>query len=569
MYKLKRKIISLFISLVMLINIPFTGYCNVYAASSVAIDSSLVGGLPLSSLVKYIAIALGIVVGGTTAELNAGSDLVDKELDKIANDLKKGLIDTNDPWVGKLYFKNPDTGKNEKPNKDNKDKWNKNNLFVKVAKLAGVAGVTSGLFTSSGLINHITDDLNNSNAFVMPQQLYPSNEILQISNIANKPWTFENVKNNLNNKNAEYKYDYMNKAILNEYPELKNHDLFYSGSWSVTDLVVSNWTSVLTTINILVPNEKPVYISNGFRNKDYYTVKIRTSNGVTYPCIDQNPIKSIRFYDSDYNEIPYKLYSQCWYGNQNSYMGQSDIYENMSFNFYYGARNQYFVGYGFYNSSNYYGFTDNKYDSKNGTPFNQYKEWVKTDAPVEMPNEKPEELANIGGITEQFTSITTKNDEFPNHEVVTQNTVQTNTDIPDLVWDKLIINIGEEEKPPETETQPSTKPDEPKPTETQPSTEPAPSNDYLQKFVLPDSIKEKFPFCVPFDVAKCLKLFSVTSREAPKWEGVIKYGINGENEYKVSIDLKDFEPIAKIVRPLEFIVFLVGLIIITRDLIKG
>ena len=106
---------------------------------------------------------------------------------------------------------------------------------------------------------------------------------------------------------------------------------------------------------------------------------------------------------------------------------------------------------------------------------------------------------------------------------------------------------------------------DPEPTP-EPAPEPVPDNEYLGNFLLPEFITTKFPFCIPFDVARCLRLFSTSDREAPRWECDLGYG---SSTYHVVIDLSMFNDIASFIRPLEYLVFLVGLAIGTRSLIRG
>lgn len=117
---------------------------------------------------------------------------------------------------------------------------------------------------------------------------------------------------------------------------------------------------------------------------------------------------------------------------------------------------------------------------------------------------------------------------------------------------------------PEPEPNPNPDPD-PDP-EPQPVPEPVPDNEYLGNFLLPESITTKFPFCIPFDVARCLRLFSTSAREAPRWECDLGYG---SSSYHVVIDLSVFNDVADFIRPLEYILFLVGLAVGTRALIRG
>lgn len=84
--------------------------------------------------------------------------------------------------------------------------------------------------------------------------------------------------------------------------------------------------------------------------------------------------------------------------------------------------------------------------------------------------------------------------------------------------------------------------------------------------ILPTEITKKFPFCIPFDIADCLRLFQTDEREAPHYEYTLKYS---DQANTIVIDLSQFDDIAKLVRSLEFIGFLVGLAFATRYLIRG
>lgn len=119
---------------------------------------------------------------------------------------------------------------------------------------------------------------------------------------------------------------------------------------------------------------------------------------------------------------------------------------------------------------------------------------------------------------------------------------------------------------PEPEPEPNPNPDPDPEPEPQPVPEPVPDNEYLGNFLLPESITTKFPFCIPFDVARCLRLFSTSAREAPRWECNLGYG---SSTYHVVIDLSVFNDVADFIRPLEYILFLVGLAVGTRALIRG
>ncbi len=80
-------------------------------------------------------------------------------------------------------------------------------------------------------------------------------------------------------------------------------------------------------------------------------------------------------------------------------------------------------------------------------------------------------------------------------------------------------------------------------------------------------LKHLFPFCIPFDLVDCFKLFNaepVTPRvEFPVHFGIINY------DHTFVIDLKDFDKVAVVCRSTFLIIYMTGLILATRALIKG
>ena len=114
----------------------------------------------------------------------------------------------------------------------------------------------------------------------------------------------------------------------------------------------------------------------------------------------------------------------------------------------------------------------------------------------------------------------------------------------------------------------------------EPNPDPNPDPDKPDKPVNPDNpdiptnndtfladLKHLFPFCIPFDLVECFKLFNakpVTPRvEIPIHFGVINY------DHTFVIDLKDFNGVATVCRSTFLIIYMTGLILATRALIKG
>ena len=80
------------------------------------------------------------------------------------------------------------------------------------------------------------------------------------------------------------------------------------------------------------------------------------------------------------------------------------------------------------------------------------------------------------------------------------------------------------------------------------------------------SFCEKFPFCVPFDLIHIFSIFSA-EKETPVFE-LVYPTLNGET-IPFTIDLTPFDPVAAVVRTMNMILFIVSLIVLTRNIIKG
>ncbi len=76
-----------------------------------------------------------------------------------------------------------------------------------------------------------------------------------------------------------------------------------------------------------------------------------------------------------------------------------------------------------------------------------------------------------------------------------------------------------------------------------------------------------FPFCIPFDLIDCIRLFNAEP-VTPKVELPIHFPIVNV-DYTFTIDLKDFDGVAKICRSMFMILFIIGLVLATRPLIRG
>lgn len=131
-----------------------------------------------------------------------------------------------------------------------------------------------------------------------------------------------------------------------------------------------------------------------------------------------------------------------------------------------------------------------------------------------------------------------------------------------------ITNVKEMPKPdpsPDPDPSPNPSPDP------DPSPEPDPDAPATDEEVAPYTadLTTIFPFCIPFDLIRAFKVLSVQG-EAPV------YNIPLKIDYKYvhineawSIDMSDFSSVIQILRVMETLGFIVGLILVTRKLIRG
>lgn len=77
----------------------------------------------------------------------------------------------------------------------------------------------------------------------------------------------------------------------------------------------------------------------------------------------------------------------------------------------------------------------------------------------------------------------------------------------------------------------------------------------------------KFPFCVPFDLIALVGALNATPQD-PKWQ--IPFHIESLSiDESIELDLTKFEPVTNVLRVVTTIAFLLGLIMVTRKMIKG
>lgn len=83
-------------------------------------------------------------------------------------------------------------------------------------------------------------------------------------------------------------------------------------------------------------------------------------------------------------------------------------------------------------------------------------------------------------------------------------------------------------------------------------------------------LEKMFPFCLPFDLIDFIKVLDAPA-EAPRFTIPFKYPTrSGTATYDIVIDLSSFNSVAELLRDMECLAFIVGLIMITRSrMIRG
>ena len=148
--------------------------------------------------------------------------------------------------------------------------------------------------------------------------------------------------------------------------------------------------------------------------------------------------------------------------------------------------------------------------------------------------------------------------QSPETALVDLNKVQTQLANGDMTLEEYLDKV--------TFKDPSTE-DPSDPTDsTEPSTDTETWNPPQDPGMFTLDLKDIFPFCIPFDLYAFLSCLNAAP-VAPviSWE----LALPGGGSYPIEIDLSPFNSVAQLLRRLQLLLFIVGLAIKTRDLIKG
>lgn len=159
----------------------------------------------------------------------------------------------------------------------------------------------------------------------------------------------------------------------------------------------------------------------------------------------------------------------------------------------------------------------------------------------------------------------------PGYDPVTDPSVDPALDpicYPDTIPTPVIDPTADVVLQPAKDPTPSPNPDPSPSTSPKPTMQPTPSpGEGIDNTKPVVDLSKFFPFCIPFDLIHLVQALDADP-VAPKWSLKLEPP-QFPVEWEVTLDLSQFESLAKIFRTGETLLFVVGLILITRGIIKG
>lgn len=158
----------------------------------------------------------------------------------------------------------------------------------------------------------------------------------------------------------------------------------------------------------------------------------------------------------------------------------------------------------------------------------------------------------------------------PGYDPVTDPSVDPALDpicYPDTIPTPVIDPTADVVLQPAKDPTPSPNPDPSPSTSPKPTTQPTPSPGEIDSSQPVVDLSKFFPFCIPFDLIHLVQALDADP-VAPKWTLKLEPP-QFPVEWEVTLDLSQFESLAKIFRTGKTLLFVVGLILITRGIIKG
>ena len=506
---------------------------RVYAADAATYRTGLA---PLETLVAAVVIGSGIVAGQSQQAVDALVSSVSKVIKD--NTVRKA---EEDPAFETPYRVIQGGGSGSDPTPEEPNDNNKNGRWFGIV---GASSLGSALLFEKGAIEEIMQTIKNQNGYnssYAPLGVFSASDMISTSNASNISLQLANYSNN-----AVSQFDKFLHSDFWNNKDFTPDDCLFSVGVRVANIFSTSVSFPEVNVNVMVNNgsiDSVRLTGNPFAN-GFFTNSIGSLSYIYCTTHKYDPV----FLDSNLsspNIREFFVNIPANNGNFSYSAGPANYVQSYKT---FGNSNEYaYAGYKWL-VQNPWTFTNNVYNPDQTFTVN-FPDWVQQSITLLG---KQIDAVNLG--LQNLSKI---------NWAQTQPQIQTSP-ASDAAVSQAVNNWENPGNIPEPEPNPNPDPD-PDP-EPQPVPEPVPNDEYLGNFLLPESITTKFPFCIPFDVARCLRLFSISSREAPRWECDLGYG---SSSYHVVIDLSVFNDVADFIRPLEYILFLVGLAVGTRALIRG
>ncbi len=197
-----------------------------------------------------------------------------------------------------------------------------------------------------------------------------------------------------------------------------------------------------------------------------------------------------------------------------------------------------------------------------------------------IPPSNPINIPDMGLLSRLYNAL--KNPDIPDadkNQLLKDyiNNIDNNPDQVPVPIPSATVDINPDSFPdpaptvdPTPDTNPTNDPSSPtvdKPSSTEPTVDSGTVPKLKLRALLLYGLQKFFPFCIPWDLIHAIKILS-KSGVAPRWEIPLRVSAIGL-DYTFVLDLAQFEWLAVIFRTFQTIGFIITLIIVTRNLIKG
>ena len=307
-----------------------------------------------------------------------------------------------------------------------------------------------------------------------------------------------------------------------------------------------------------VPENAAKLKLNKSNSNDYYRYNVYDSNGNNITPTDDVRIRLV-YFDAEKKTFSSSVTLSCW----------SSYCSNLNWKYIHLVNDSSFGSVDNYYLAVPFGLSDVTIDNGDWdyTPSKYYDidtgayEGEVTSLDMERTND---DVSDLVSVNVNIDEVDTKSVD----QVLTDvKSIDTSTDAATDITGELTNSIDKANTKAEDRVKAEEKPGEKTDEKTDTDVDnPASESDEVKKYKV--TLVDIFPFCIPYDIYRflnCLKADPV----APSFDiPIIAANSFGLEEYTYTLDLSQFDSVAKILRTMELLAFCVGLAFVTNNLIK-